>query len=181
MNFRIFFIAFYCLASNASAQQGENLEDPGLMSREQWKARVEAAKARIQEMRREGKSFISNPEKNPSKDILEDNTLVHGDLVTTKQGTFQFIGKSEPPHSPHDFQPAARDQQLRYNPYIGQYQYAPSDATPLYNPYTKQRELAGPAATLQYNPYTKRREYAPPGAMLRYNPYTRQRQLVGPN
>jgi hypothetical protein len=152
------------------------------MTREQWKARVEAAKARIQEMRREGKSIVRAPEKDdPSKGILKDETLVHGDLVATKQGTFQFIGKSEPPHSPHDFQPVARDQQLRYNPYTGQYQYAPGDATPQYNPYTRQRELVGPGATLQYNPYTKRREYAPPGAMPRYNPYTKQRQLVGPN
>jgi hypothetical protein len=76
---------------------------------------------------------------------------------------------------------ATAQQQLRYNPYSGQYQYAPGAAMPRYNPYTQQRDLAGPGATLQYNPYTKQREYAPPGAMPRYNPYTKSRQLTGPN
>jgi hypothetical protein len=182
MNVRIVLIAFCCLASNASAQQGENLDDLSLMTREQWRARVEAAKARIQEMRREGKSFVPAPENDdPSKRILEDGTLVHGDFVATKQGTFQFIGRSEPPHSPYDFQPVARDQQLRYNPYTGRREYAPQDAIPQYNPYTRRRELAGPGETLQYNPYTKRREYAPEGAVPRYNPYTKRRELAAPN
>ena len=31
---------------------------------------------------------------------------------------------------------ATAQQQLRYNPYTGQYQYAPQGATPQYNPYT---------------------------------------------
>ena len=107
----IVLIAFCCVASNASAQQSDNLDDPTLMTREQWKARVEAAKARIQEMRREGKSFIRAAEKDdPLERILEDDTLVHGDLVATKLGTFQFIGKSEPPHSPQDFRPAPQQQ-----------------------------------------------------------------------
>lgn len=75
----------------------------------------------------------------------------------------------------------AATQQLHYNPYTKQREFAPEGAVPRYNPYTKQRELVGPGEALQYNPYTKNREYAPKGAMPRYNPYTKQRELVGPN
>jgi hypothetical protein len=75
----------------------------------------------------------------------------------------------------------AAAQQLQYNPYAGQRQYAPQGATPHYNPYTKQQELVGPRETLQYNPYTGQQQYAPQGATPRYNPYTNQRGLSGPN
>lgn len=80
------------------------------VSREQWKARVAAAKSRIQEMRREGKSFIPPPEENLVLRILEDNTLVFGDIVTTKQGMFRFVGRTETPHNLADFTPVAPDQ-----------------------------------------------------------------------
>jgi hypothetical protein len=79
------------------------------MTREQWKARIETAKARIQEMRREGKSIIPPPNEDLLRRILEDGTLVYGDLVVTPQGMFQFIGKSESPHNPDDFRQVARD------------------------------------------------------------------------
>jgi len=79
------------------------------MTREQWKARIETATARIQEMRRGGKSIIPPPNEDLLRRILEDGTLVYGEIVVTQQGIFQFIGKSESAHNPDDFQQVARD------------------------------------------------------------------------
>jgi len=113
MNFRqIVLFAFCCLASDASAQQSDNLDDPTAMTREQWRWRIEAAKARIQEMRREGKSMIPPPDEDLLRRILEDSTLAHGDIVVTEGGMFQFIGKSEAPHNPEDFRRVARERSL---------------------------------------------------------------------
>ena len=107
MNFRqIVLFAFCCLASDASAQQSDDLDDPNAMTREQWRLRIEAAKARIQEMRREGKSMIPPPDEDPLRRILEDGTLVYGDIVVTEGGMFKFIGKPEAPHNPEDFRRA---------------------------------------------------------------------------
>jgi hypothetical protein len=107
---QIALFAVLFLASNAFAQQSDNSDDPASISREQWKARIEAAKARIQEMRREGKSFIPPPEENLLIRILEDSTLVFGDIVTTKQGMFQFIGGTVAPHNSEDFRQIAPHQ-----------------------------------------------------------------------
>ena len=98
----ILLFSFFCLASDAWAQQNDNSDDLPSMTREQWKARIEAAKARIQEMRREGKSFIPPPEQDLLRRILEDGTLVYGDIVATERGIFQFIGRSGP-HNSGDF------------------------------------------------------------------------------
>src|SRR5215813_12257426 len=104
MNFRqIVLFAFCCLAGDASAQQGDNLDDPTAMTREQWRSRIDAAKARIQEMRREGKSMIPPPDEDPLRRVLEDGTLVYGDIVVTEHGMFKFIGKPEAPHNLEDF------------------------------------------------------------------------------
>jgi hypothetical protein len=109
MNLRqIALFALCCLASDASAQQSDNLDDPTSMTREQWRSRIEAAKARIQEMRREGKSMIPPPDEDLLRRILEDGTLVYGDIVVTERGMFKFIGKPEAPHDPEDFRRAER-------------------------------------------------------------------------
>ena len=97
------------LASGASAQQNDGPDDPASMSREQWRTRIDAAKARIQEMRREGKSFIPSPDQDLIRRILDDGTLVYGDIVATEQGIFQFVGRSEGPHNRDDFRQVARD------------------------------------------------------------------------
>ena len=113
MNFRqIVLFAFCCLASDASAQQSDDLDDPTAMTREQWRLRIEAAKARIQEMRREGKSMIPPPDEDPLRRILEDSTLVYGDIVVTEGGMFKFIGRSEAPHNPEDFRRAVPERSL---------------------------------------------------------------------
>jgi hypothetical protein len=105
----IVLFVFLCLAKGAAAQQNDNPDDSASMTREQWRARIDAAKARIQEMRREGKSFIPSPDQDLIRRILEDGTLLYGDIVATEQGVFQFVGKSEGPHTRDDFRQVARD------------------------------------------------------------------------
>lgn len=102
-------VAVLCFASDAFAQDSGNSGHPAL-TREQWKARIDAAKARVQEMRREGKSFISPPEENWVRRILEDETLVSGDIVVTKWGKFRFVGRTRAPHNPEDFRQLERDE-----------------------------------------------------------------------
>jgi hypothetical protein len=109
---QIVLFAFWCLASDALAQQIDNQNDPASMTREQWKARIDAAKARIQEMRREGKSMIPPADEDLIRRILEDGTLVYGDIIATERGMFQFVGRQEAPHGPEDFRPIAQDRAL---------------------------------------------------------------------
>jgi hypothetical protein len=101
--------AVLSFASSALAEQSKNSDDPTPITREQWKARVDAAKSRIQEMRREGQSFIPPQEEKLLSRILEDSTLVFGDIVTTRWGMFQFIGGTQAPHNPEDFRQVAPD------------------------------------------------------------------------
>ena len=82
------------------------------MTREQWRSRTEAAKARIQEMRREGKSMIPPPDEDLLRRILEDGTLVYGDIVVTEHGIFKLVGKPEAPHNPEGFRREARERPL---------------------------------------------------------------------
>lgn len=110
MRIQIALFAVLSFASSAFAQQSDGSNHPASVTREQWKARVDAAKSRIQEMRREGKSFISPPEENLMMRILEDSTLVFGDIVITKGGMFQFVGGAETPHNLEDFRQVAPDQ-----------------------------------------------------------------------
>jgi hypothetical protein len=105
---RIAVVAMVSFASNAFAQDCGN-SGHAASTREQWKSRIDAAKARVQEMRREGKSFISPPEENWLRRILEDETLVSGDIVVTKWGKFQFVGRTRAPHNPEDFRQLAPD------------------------------------------------------------------------
>jgi hypothetical protein len=109
---QIVVFAFWCLASDAFAQQSDNPDDPASITREQWKARIDAAKARIQEMRRQGKSMIPTPEEDLLRRLFEDGTLVYGDIIATEDGMIQFIGKPEPPHNHEDFRRVARDREL---------------------------------------------------------------------
>lgn len=106
ISMRIGLIALFAvlsLPSNAFAQQSDNPDYSASITREQWKARIESAKARIQKMRREGTSFVPAPAGNPLRRILEDSTLVFGDIVATERGMFQFIGGTAAPHNPEDF------------------------------------------------------------------------------
>lgn len=111
---QVIIVALGCLTGEAFAQQNNAADDATSMTREQWRARVEAAKARIQEMRRDGIGMAPLPdEEQTERDqldrIFDDDTLVYGDIVVTKKGMFQFIGKPETPHKPEDFRALARD------------------------------------------------------------------------
>jgi hypothetical protein len=84
----------------------------GALTREQWQARVEAA-------RRRSEDFIANartqtpppspPASNPleaeaSDRVVNDPTLRPGDIVATDRGFFVFVGRDEE-HQSSDFVP----------------------------------------------------------------------------
>jgi len=100
-----------CMASRTVAQS-DNSDDPADITREEWKARVDAAKARVQQMRREGEPFIPRAEDNPLMRILQDSTLMYGDIVVTERGLFEFIGATAGPHQREEFRPIDRDKVL---------------------------------------------------------------------
>ena len=84
------------------------------MTREQWLAKVEANRLRLEQMRREGKSMLPP---DPTEDeeaeefslsALQDQSLMPGDIVSTKRGLFRFIGKVGSPRSQTDFIPYSR-------------------------------------------------------------------------
>jgi hypothetical protein len=104
-------VALLCLSGRTDAQS-DNPDDPASITREDWKARVDAAKARVQQMRREGEPFIPRAEDNPLRRILQDGTLVYGDIVVTDQGVFEFIGATTGPHNREEFRQLNRDKVL---------------------------------------------------------------------
>jgi hypothetical protein len=107
----IVLLLLVCLADQSVAQS-DSPDDPASITREDWKARVDAAKARVQQMRREGEPFIPRPEGNPLERILQDSTLVYGDIVVTDRGVFEFIGATTGPHNREEFRPLDRDKVL---------------------------------------------------------------------
>jgi hypothetical protein len=79
------------------------------MSREDWQARVNASRAQAELMRHERRRFaIEQPtaeeiaERN-SRRILEDDSLLPGDIVSTDRGLFQFRGSSDRNRRSDDF------------------------------------------------------------------------------
>lgn len=89
----------------------EAADDEPRLSREEWLARVEAARRRIDQMRREGKSLLPAPEddaEEASRRVMEDDSLQAGDIVTTSKGLFRFKGRRG--SSPHadDFVPLGK-------------------------------------------------------------------------
>lgn len=95
--------------ADRTVAQSDNPDDPASISREDWKARVDAAKARVQQMRREGEPFIPRSEDNRLGRILQDSTLVYGDIVVTERGVFEFIGATTGPHRREEFRQLDRD------------------------------------------------------------------------
>src|SRR5258708_3090117 len=84
------------------------------LSREDWIATVEAARQRIEQMRREHRSFLP-AEQTPvddaeeaSRRVLEDESLQAGDVVSTKQGFFRFTGQPGADRNSVDFVPLGR-------------------------------------------------------------------------
>jgi hypothetical protein len=96
------------LSSQGFGQEGATDYLPE-MSREDWQARVNASRARAELMRHEQRSFaIEQPtieeiaERN-SRRILEDDSLLPGDIVSTDRGLFQFRGSPDRNRRPDDF------------------------------------------------------------------------------
>jgi len=85
------------LSSGCYAQERASPDAPQ-MQREEWQARVKASRERLELMRREHRRFVAKP---PTPDetaeaasrlVLEDDTLLAGDIVSTSHGLFRFRG-----------------------------------------------------------------------------------------
>lgn len=83
------------------------------VSREQWLADIEAARRRVEERRREGRSFAPPVHSDAEaahetfQRILEDDSLRAGDIVATSRGLLMFKGQSSNERSLNDFAPVA--------------------------------------------------------------------------
>ena len=74
----------------------------------EWLATVEAARRRIDQMRREHKSFLPAAEddaEEASRRVMEDESLQAGDIVTTSKGLFRYKGRAGSSPKPDDFIP----------------------------------------------------------------------------
>jgi hypothetical protein len=89
--------------------QDRSLDEPSQISRDEWKAQINASRDRLDAMRREHKSFAPRtptPEErdeDASRRILEDESLMPGDVVSTNHGLFRFEGTRERERRPEDF------------------------------------------------------------------------------
>ncbi|MFT4115663.1 hypothetical protein [Bradyrhizobium sp.] len=85
---------------------------PPEMSREQWQDTLKASRERATQMRRERKglpiyqqSTAKDLAEEASKRILEDDSLLPGDIVSTSRGLFRFQGSPDRERRPDDFVP----------------------------------------------------------------------------
>jgi hypothetical protein len=84
------------------------------VSREQWLADIEATRRRIEDRRREGRSFASpvpsdeGVARETFQRILEDDSLRAGDIVAASRGLLIFKGQSSNERSLNDFAPVGR-------------------------------------------------------------------------
>ncbi|WP_441234150.1 hypothetical protein [Bradyrhizobium sp. 930_D9_N1_4] len=85
----------------------EPLPSPdSLVSREDWKRRIEDARIRAQQARREWRLHPpapEPPEKIATQRVLTDDTLQPGDIVSTDKGLFLYRGKSRDDGQAADF------------------------------------------------------------------------------
>jgi hypothetical protein len=109
------FIAILHLAALGSPSSlAEELQDGDgpQMSREQWQDRLKASRERAAVMRRERKGLYADQPPTPdelaeeaTKRVLEDGSLLPGDIVSTKRGLFRFQGSPDRQRKPDDFVP----------------------------------------------------------------------------
>lgn len=103
-------LAYGFLLPQPSVAQDQSEPDQAI-SREQWRANVEEARRRVDQMRREGRSFAppTQPAEDASKEmlqkILEDDSLRAGDIVSTERGLLVFKGRSSGEPGRIDFAP----------------------------------------------------------------------------
>jgi hypothetical protein len=88
-------------------------DDPPVeISREQWRDTLKVSRERADLMRRERKGLTAYqpPSANQlaeeaSRRILEDDSLLPGDIVSTNRGLLRFQGSPERARKPEDFVP----------------------------------------------------------------------------
>jgi hypothetical protein len=89
--------------------QEQPQQDPSQITREQWQARIKAARERSETIRLERKFFAPRPPtavelaEAASRRVLEDDSLRPGDIVSTNQGFFRFQGAPDQERTPNDF------------------------------------------------------------------------------
>ncbi len=104
------FITTFGLAAVISIDCGAQERDSSQMSREEWQAQVKASRELIELMRPRRRSSTPRrptPEEiaeAASRQVLEDYTLVPGDIVSTNRGLFRFRGEPDDrERAPEDF------------------------------------------------------------------------------
>jgi hypothetical protein len=104
-------LSFGVPLSRPSFAQDESEPDQALISREQWRANVEEARRRVDQIRREGSRFAPPPQSAADasselfQKLLEDDSLRPGDIVSTDRGMLIFKGRSSGEPGPSDFAP----------------------------------------------------------------------------
>ena len=95
---------------NALAQSASEPEEVAV-PRSEWLANVEESRRRIEQMRREGRSFVPPPPtqeeiaKETFQRAVEDESLRSGDIVATDRGLLVFKGRSSGQRTLNDFVP----------------------------------------------------------------------------
>lgn len=115
MKQKLTFLAIVHLAAlGPIACPAQELPDgaPVEMSREQWQDTLKVSRERADLMRRERKGLpaYQPPSANQlaeeaSRRILEDDSLLPGDIVSTNRGLLRFQGSAERARKPEDFVP----------------------------------------------------------------------------
>ena len=109
---RLIAVALSLLACCPLPCQAEDLsdKDPALMTREQWQARLKSLRERADLLRLQRGSVTPPPPpsrdelaEQASKRILEDDTLLPGDVVSTNRGLFRFQGNPNRERTTDDF------------------------------------------------------------------------------
>jgi len=81
------------------------------LSRDEWRSKVEAARRRAEQQRREGVSLVAPQaseteiEDEMSRRAIEDESLQPGDIVSTNRGFFKFKGGPPENRGLDDFVP----------------------------------------------------------------------------
>ena len=121
LSFIVFAITFFCPSIQSSAQEdnGPTINDyvpsgEPEVSREEWRQRVEGARRRAREVARERSEhpelyapIQEDPDLVATERVLNDDSLQPGDIVTTKKGTFVYLGRPDQPRRDEDFVPIA--------------------------------------------------------------------------
>jgi hypothetical protein len=84
-------------------------DDPSEIIRDEWQTQIKTAREHLEAMRRERKSLAPRTltaeevAAEASQRVIEDESLMPGDIVSTSQGLFQFKGSRNGGRRPEDF------------------------------------------------------------------------------